>query len=147
MKLTAASRALAPEARSCRNHRRTLRPSAPAVLTNHPQPLPRGLRVEFHFGYQGWPNDCNGLLVDGAGNLYVADVKYDTYDATEQDRFHVMCENRAMWVSLEEATMDSIYPVSLAEACAWYARCQQWANDTSGTVALLCKMAADALPE
>jgi hypothetical protein len=100
---------------------------------------PDSLEMVYHFQTR-FPNEDNGLLADENKNLYLAVVSH------HDGRDWIEDYDSGGWKTLEQADkLDLGDPVSIDEALSWFARCDEWSTDSTGSMALVCEMAAEAL--
>lgn len=95
---------------------------------------PAALEYLIIFGEQ-FPREHNGLFVDKSGRLFLAEAS-TSGESILRDRVPV---------PIAKARRSEFKGVSLKDALAWYARCNHWSTESSGSVELLCEMAAKKL--
>jgi hypothetical protein len=80
-----------------------------------------------------FPIEYNGLVLCD-GDLYAVDMLNHTEVFEAGERF-----------PLATAPARFLHPISVKEALAWYARCNPWSTDSTGSMQTVCAMAAKAL--
>jgi len=117
--------------------------------------LPEGLTLLLGFEEE-FPREYNCIFVDAQDRLYLADGQDRVSEGAwikHNGKLVPLQGCQSIWSDITitdepcGGIMESLNPCTVKDALKWYARCEDMSNGHDGTMAYVCELAAEMLPD